>query len=87
MGHGLSIKYKFDNSKSMSDTITNSISNQLKKSECLSFITFENEVQEQSKDLQYPLQALWEKICDEMQSKLNNESDDKIFRILLPDLN
>ena len=36
---------------------------------------------------EYPLQKLWEKICDEMQQKLKDEADERVFRILLPDFN
>ena len=64
----------------MGNSIHNSASNELKKSELTSFVSFENEGTT-------PLKDLWEKIVDEMQQKLQSEDDDLVFRVLMPDFN
>ena len=84
MGKNFPVTYKFDNSKSMGSTIHNCADQALKKEEYMSFIEFENESNDPE---QTPLQMVWEKIVDKMQSKLSSEDDGCIFRLLLPDFN
>jgi len=86
MGRGLSIQYKFDNSKPMAATVQNSPSHKLNKEDNLTLIQFDNECY--GKDAsKHPLHCLWETICEGMQQKLENEEDDRIFRLVLPDFN
>ena len=86
MGRGLSIQYKFDNSKPMASTVQNSLSHKLDKDECLTLIQFDNECYEKDPTT-HPLHRLWETICEQMQAKLGGEDDDRIFRLVLPDFN
>jgi hypothetical protein len=49
--------YKFDNSKEMGNTISNSLSHQLKKTEYLVHLSFKSGMN---------FSDLWEKLCDEI---------------------
>mmetsp|Transcript_24597 Transcript_24597/g.38202 ORF Transcript_24597/g.38202 Transcript_24597/m.38202 type:complete len:150 (-) Transcript_24597:437-886(-) len=79
MGKGLPITYKFDCSKTMGDTISGSLSHKLDKKTLNKVLTFDSSA--------HSLDQLWEQVCEAMQSKLSNEEDDRLFRLLLPDLN
>lgn len=85
MGRGHALVYKFDNSKPMGDTIHNSLSNKLNKDELLHLLRFSNQNGEAS--AQTALDLLWHQLVEKVQSCLKDESDDAVFRVLLPDLN
>jgi hypothetical protein len=65
----------------MGETIQNSLSHKLNKDSLTHLIKFNWETNDGN-----PLDKLWDRIVETMQSCLEREDDDKIFRLLLPDL-
>eukprot|EP00347_Sterkiella_histriomuscorum_P018973 403343453 len=71
------ISYKFDNSREMGNTYSNSMSSQLKKDEMTVFMKYDTQ------NTNYI--DLWEQVCEQVQNHLESENDDRIFRFLIPD--
>ena len=63
MGKGFPLVYKFDNSKPMGETISNSLSNKLFKDKFMHLITFDNTF---SEDGNSPLDKLWHDIVEQV---------------------
>jgi hypothetical protein len=74
---GFESQYRFDSSKPIGKAVANLPSQSLNVQELLLHLRFDQ-------DEKSSLIDLWETICEQIQSNLADESDDRIFRILMP---
>ena len=75
---GPDLQFRFDSSKPMGKSVANNPAHALNSKELLIHLQMEEDEEKRS------LVDLWETICEQIQGALANESDDSIFRILIP---
>jgi hypothetical protein len=77
------LQFRFDSAKPMGKAVANNPSHALSPEEFLVHLPFESLALE-SAESKSGLIDLWESICEQVQQNLANESDDRIFRLLIP---
>jgi hypothetical protein len=75
-------QFRYDNSKPIGKSVANNPAHALNVPELISHLPYDtNTISDKSKG---SLIDLWEAVCEQIQTKLKNESDDGIFRLLIP---